>query len=262
MARGRGKLTPQDIEYMKIFSSNLNNLLEKNNIKQVELSQATQIPKSTLTGYVKGTSLPIPGNVQKIADFFNIKKSELDMRFDTAPTISFPTTSKDTTLSQITSISATLADFRQRKVLDYATAQKREQDSKIREDNVTYLSDYIEAKREGFVAAGTGQYVLDDHKEMVTIPSSILPKKSYDLMLQVKGDSMLPTFKDGEFVFVKKSTDIHNGQFGVFRINNESYIKKVYIENERLKLVSLNPSYPDLFFDETDDIELVGVVVM
>ncbi|WP_150818933.1 helix-turn-helix domain-containing protein, partial [Streptococcus pneumoniae] len=81
MARGRGKLTPQDKEDMKVFSANLNSILSDRNCKQAELSRATGIPPSTLTGYVKGTSLPIPGNVQKIADFFGVPKSVLDPRF-------------------------------------------------------------------------------------------------------------------------------------------------------------------------------------
>ena len=81
MARGRGKLTPQDIEAMKIFSNNLNRILSERNLKQIDLSRGTQIPPSTLTGYVKGTSLPIPGNVQKIADFLGILKSDIDPRF-------------------------------------------------------------------------------------------------------------------------------------------------------------------------------------
>lgn len=70
MARGRGNLTPADKEAAKEISNNINHLLESTNTKQVELSRGTGIPPSTLTGYVKGTSLPIPENVQKIADYF------------------------------------------------------------------------------------------------------------------------------------------------------------------------------------------------
>ena len=81
MARGRGKLTPQDIEYMKIISSNINRLLNEQNKKQVDIARGTKIPPSTITGYVKGTSLPIPGNVEKIADFFGVLKSDIDPRF-------------------------------------------------------------------------------------------------------------------------------------------------------------------------------------
>lgn len=81
MARGRGKNTPNDIEIMKRISININELLNRTRTKQVELSKHTGIPTSTLTGYVKGTSMPIPGNVQKIADFFNVEKSAVDPRF-------------------------------------------------------------------------------------------------------------------------------------------------------------------------------------
>ena len=83
MARGRGKLTPKDIETMKIISNNIHSLLTKTNTKQADLSRSTNIPASTITGYVKGTSLPIPGNIQKIADFFNVPKSAIDPRFET-----------------------------------------------------------------------------------------------------------------------------------------------------------------------------------
>lgn len=81
MARGRGKYTPNDIEIMKRISININELLNRTRTKQVELSKHTGIPTSTLTGYVKGTSMPNPGNVQKIADFFNVEKSAVDPRF-------------------------------------------------------------------------------------------------------------------------------------------------------------------------------------
>lgn len=81
MARGRGKYTPNDIEIMKRISVNINELLNRTRTKQVELSKSTGIPTSTLTGYVKGTSMPNPGNVQKIADFFNVEKSAVDPRF-------------------------------------------------------------------------------------------------------------------------------------------------------------------------------------
>lgn len=56
-------------------------MLNETSTKQVELSKATGIPPSTLTGYVKGTPLPIPCNVQKIADYFELMKSDIDPRF-------------------------------------------------------------------------------------------------------------------------------------------------------------------------------------
>lgn len=80
----RAKLTPQDEMNKKIIAENINSLLNRKNLKQVDLSNGTKIPRSTLTGYVKGTSLPTPGNVQKMADFFGVLKSQIDPRFKDA----------------------------------------------------------------------------------------------------------------------------------------------------------------------------------
>lgn len=79
----RTELTPKDIEYKKLISSRLQSLLSRNNTKQVDIHKATGIPASTLTGYFKGTTLPSPGNVQKLADFFGVVKSDIDPRFET-----------------------------------------------------------------------------------------------------------------------------------------------------------------------------------
>ncbi|HGF7676961.1 TPA: LexA family protein [Enterococcus faecium] len=81
----RGELTPQEIENRKKISANINKLIKEKNVSQVDIHNHTKIPKSTLTGYVKGTSTPNPGNVQKLADFFNVKKSEIDPRFKPLP---------------------------------------------------------------------------------------------------------------------------------------------------------------------------------
>lgn len=127
MARGRGKLTPQEIEALRFFSSKLNDLLNETSTKQVELSKATGIPPSTLTGYVKGTSLPIPGNVQKIADYFGLMKSDIDPRF--APRkkkheLKIPTSPL---VNKITKTVVELNVPRKQQVLDYATEQLKEQ---------------------------------------------------------------------------------------------------------------------------------------
>lgn len=75
------KNSPQDVKNREFFSENLNRIMRERNIRQVDLHNALDIPKSTLTGYVKGRSMPTAGNLQKLADFLNVKKSVLDPRF-------------------------------------------------------------------------------------------------------------------------------------------------------------------------------------
>ncbi|BET05952.1 hypothetical protein MASAN616_18150 [Streptococcus sp. SN-1] len=75
------KNSPQDLKNREFFSENLNRIMKEKNIRQVDLHNALGIPKSTLTGYVKGRSMPTAGNLQKLADFLHVKKSDLDPRF-------------------------------------------------------------------------------------------------------------------------------------------------------------------------------------
>lgn len=75
------KNSPQDIKNREIFSQNLNRIMKNKGIRQIDLHNNLGIPKSTITGYVKGYSMPTLGNIQKIADYLNVKKSDLDPRF-------------------------------------------------------------------------------------------------------------------------------------------------------------------------------------
>ena len=256
MARGRGKLTPQDKEDMKVFSANLNAILSDRNCKQVELSRATGIPASTLTGYVKGTSLPIPGNVQKIADYFGVLKSTLDPRFaseDSSIEIA-PTT------SPIQSIYDQLEPPRQGKVLTYAerqlNEQKNEEETKINEVSEViqlYSYDYYDHA----ASAGTGQYLNDVRVERIELPVDV----DADFVIPIKGDSMEPDYHDGDLVFIQTSVELNDGVIGVFNYNGEAYIKQLVIDKDQAYLHSLNPAYKDMPITPDTDFRIIGEVV-
>lgn len=78
---GRGNLTPQEIELKKTISSNLNTLLQVSKKKKVDINREVGIPKSTISDYFKGNSLPTKQNVKKLAEFFNVPDYEIDPRF-------------------------------------------------------------------------------------------------------------------------------------------------------------------------------------
>jgi len=257
MARGRGKLTPQDKEDMKVFSANLNSILSDRNCKQVELSRATGIPASTLTGYVKGTSLPIPGNVQKIADFFGIPKSVLDPRFATSDS---NTNEFSSNTSQIQSIYDELKPPRQNKVLTYAEKQLKEQrneeETKINEVSEAiqlYSYDYYDHP----ASAGTGQYLNDVRVERIELPVDI----DADFVIPIKGDSMEPDYHDGDLVFIQTSVDLNDGVIGVFNYNGDAYIKQLVIDENQAYLHSLNPAYKDMPITPETDFRIIGEVV-
>ena len=265
MARGRGKLTPQDKEDMKVFSANLNAILSDRNCKQVELSRATGIPASTLTGYVKGTSLPIPGNVQKIADYFGVLKSTLDPRFaseDSSIEIT-PTT------SPIQSIYDQLEPPRQRKVITYAEKLRDEQEkrrkTKINEVSEKVIDLYqVEVVSETAAACGFNYGFGYDDTDRETIEVDEQPPR-HDIATKVSGDSMQPDYQDGDILYlVDKGLTTYNGDLAVIAYGDRSYFKKIYTENGRLRLVSLNDKYEDIILDfppaEDTHIKIYAVV--
>lgn len=83
------KNSPQDIKNRQYFSDSLNRIMLEKGVRQIDLHNYTEIPKSTITGYVKGNSLPTAGNLQKIADFLGVKKSDLDLRFKPKEELTF-----------------------------------------------------------------------------------------------------------------------------------------------------------------------------
>lgn len=257
MARGRGKLTPQDKEDMKVFSANLNAILSDRNCKQVELSRATGIPASTLTGYVKGTSLPIPGNVQKIADHFGVLKSTLDPRFaseDSSIEIT-PTT------SPIQSIYDQLEPPGQRKVITYAEKLRDEQEkrrkAKINEVSEKVVQLYGYDYYDHATSAGTGQYLNEVRVEQIELPIDV----DADFVIPIKGDSMEPDYQDGDLVFIQTSVDLNDGVIGVFNYNGDAYIKQLVIDEDQAYLHSLNPEYKDMPITPETEFRIIGEVV-
>ncbi|HGO3345203.1 TPA: S24 family peptidase [Staphylococcus aureus] len=186
-----------------------------------------------------------------LAEYFNVKINDLYSESNT--------TYKDD--NDITSIYNKLTPPRQENVLNYANSQLDEQKSKG--DNVVDINSYKQDKTpvnvNGCVSAGVGERLHDEtlFTEMVKAP---VPP--HDLALKVNGDSMEPMFKDGEIIFVEKTHNIKNGQIGIFIIEEEAYVKKVFVEDDRLTLVSLNKEYRDLHFYRNESVRLVGKVIL
>lgn len=75
----RNQLSSFDKKLRKIISANLKKYTA--HLTQGQLSDMTNIPASTLSGYFAMRSTPNAGNVQKIADALHIDKSDIDPRF-------------------------------------------------------------------------------------------------------------------------------------------------------------------------------------
>lgn len=132
-----------------------------------------------------------------------------------------------------------LSASRQENAIHYATKQLEEQEAKP----ITLHS--VDAVTE--LAAGLG-YSYDDN-DIKTVQVENEPPR-YDVASIVNGDSMLPDYNNGDIVYLKDTGfSSYSGQVCAIAVNDKSYLKKVYTEDDCLRLVSINPKYSDIIID-------------
>lgn len=96
------------------------------------------------------------------------------------------------------------------------------------------------------VSAGSGIYLASEDKEPIKVKcNAITNKTSY--ALRISGDSMQPTYNNGDIVLVQSTTDISIGEIGIFVLDGEGYIKELG-DNE---LISHNKKYEPISLNDT-----------
>lgn len=104
-------------------------------------------------------------------------------------------------------------------------------------------------------SAGNGEYLFDDiPADLLSVPVDEVSSKA-DFVIGVNGDSMEPTFKDGDKVFVERCQIIETGEIGIFMIDNTCVIKEAGEDG----LISHNPNYDKIAGSES--IYCVGKVL-
>lgn len=228
----------------KIIAGNIKKYISQEKITQKQLAESIGLSPSTMSDYMNLRSNPSHGVIQKIADYFGVLKSDID------------TTYKE--LNDITTIYNQLEQPRQQKVYKYAKNQLDDQNKVVefatKETQQSYTVDCY-----GAVSAGTGEW-LD--QEQVTEVDYYGEVPAHDFAVTVNGDSMLPMFEDGQLIFVDEEHEARSGQVIIAQLNGESYVKKLVIDSNGYRLVSLNKAYEDIILQESDDFNIFGVVVL
>lgn len=222
-----------------------------NKMNQEELANKLNTTKQSISRYEKGIRKANQDILFQLCDIFNVSIDDF-----------FPTS--DVNFQQLDELIATfktLNSDRQIKVYDFATEQLKEQNNVVNfNDYIEEESDWYEVKFYGSVSAGTGLYLDDEQVETISFGADMIPTGT-DFCLKVNGDSMEPTFHNGDYVFIKRETEFRNGTIGAIIVNGEAYLKKIYITEDSIKLVSLNKKYKDITVTQDDTLKYVGTVV-
>ena len=105
-------------------------------------------------------------------------------------------------------------------------------------------------------SAGTGNFLDSEFAEELLVPESAEAEQA-DFVISVGGDSMEPTYHDGDKVFVEKCDSVDIGEVGIYVVNGEAYIK----EFGNHKLISYNEKYKPIPLTENDSVYCCGRVI-
>jgi repressor LexA len=109
----------------------------------------------------------------------------------------------------------------------------------------------------GSVAAGQPIYDPEDLGVYVESPVDA------DAAITIRGDSMIPTYQDGDLVYVKARPDVPEGTVAVVFLDDEATLKHVYKRPTGLTLWSDNTAYApmNIEFEDYNNVRIFGVPV-
>lgn len=201
------------------IGENIKRLRIMHGLSQKELAQIAGVSDKAVSTWENGTKEPRMGAVQKIADHFFLKKSNLiednGLEINITPVQSPAPTSDD--------LPANVFPIQTKKVPLLGT-----------------------------IAAGVPIYAdenFDGYRECTEDIDA-------DFCLKIQGDSMIGArINDGDIVFIKKQPDVDNGEIAAVLIEDEATLKRVYKEKDSLILQAENPKYAPIVYTAESYVE-------
>ncbi len=210
----------------------LYNSIQKSNLSYSELEKITGIAKSSIHRYATGQTQKIPLDaIEVLADALNVS-------------------------------AAWIMGWTDDETVEYSN--NKYQPPTVTDNHVTFPVI-------GEIAAGYDSIALEDWDgDTVDIPLSYLKGRTMEeyFVLRVKGDSMYPTYQEGDKVLILKSPTLeYSGQVGAILYDNEyASLKKIeFVQGEDwMRLVAINPNVaPKTVKDEElDHCKVIGIAKM
>lgn len=198
---------------MNTFSERLKNILNEKNITQSELSKITGIGKSSLTAYLKGEYNPKQDKIYKIAKALNVPVFYLT---------DWEEYDKKTNLSELKT-----------DIEIYSLLSKKFDDEET--SQISLIIDNFQK--------------LKDKKRLVDYSNNLLNADEYDLTAIIQDDSMKPEYNKGDRVYINFGYDFTIGDVYLIEYDNSTYIRKVFNDGYRVRLISLNDEYEPINID-------------
>lgn len=244
----------------------LRELMIKRNMKVADIAKKSELPYTSIKSILeRSTEKASYINICKICYALGITPDELERMANSEKTSS-PTFSQkeldiikkygDLDDNGRTHVDTVLDWETQRMELyKQALAEREQQKPQIVEIEKVAPPRYSIIYYQRLASAGTGEYLFNDiPTDIIEVLDTPIARRA-DFALGVNGNSMEPTYYDGDKVYVEITDEIPTGSIGIFTRGNECLIKELGTD----RLISHNKEYGDI--PAREDIKLVGLVL-
>ncbi|AGM98820.1 XRE family transcriptional regulator [Streptococcus iniae] len=216
----------------------LKKIRQEKKMSQEKLGNHLEVNKMTISNWEKGKNSPNQKHLSALVKLFSVSEDY----FDSEHQILMPY--KQLTIGN------------KEKVIHYSKKLLASQEKIVslpKENKKLYAYRVYES-----LSAGTGfSYFGDGNYDEVFYDEQL----DYDFASWVFGDSMEPTYLNGEVVLIRQENFDYDGAIYAVEWDGQTYIKKVYREEDGLRLVSLNKKYSDKFAPFDEDPRIIGKII-
>ena len=208
-----------------MFCNNrLKSLRTKQKVSQTAVAKHLGVTRAAYNSWEKGKYIPNKKNLDELALYFNVETTYFESEYE------------------IVNKYLQLNEINQKKLLTMA--------------NELYVSQLYKYQVHAKLSAGLGNFYYEDYEfDTVYFDKDI----SHDIASWIDGDSMEPKYHSGDVALIKKTGYDFDGLNYAVVYNEETYIKKVFLEENTVRLVSINDNYKDIIAP-IEEVNIVGVV--
>lgn len=204
---------------VKIFlNKRLKEIRESQGYSQTAIANQLGVTRSAYSNWELGKRKSNQNHLQDLAKLFKIKVTDF--------------IEKNSLLEKYSKLTST----NQKKLKYYVDKLLSDQQQK---EKILLLYS-IKALDNISLSAGTGEGFYDEYEAVEVFTNK---NYRYDVAIWIKGDSMEPIYHNGDVTLIQLGGFDYEGATYAISWNEQLYIKKVYLEYEGYRLVSLNKKY-------------------
>lgn len=217
-------------------------------LNQPQLAERIGLKKNAISNWEAGRSRPDINILPRLCEALQISISEF---FTGASQADAPSPAEHAHLRKYRSLSAY-----DRQNVDRLMESMLEMDAARLRDRCA--DTFLRIRRSELKAsAGIGLALDDTANANCAFIRSDARSRRADEIITVSGDSMEPTFRDGDDLLVEYAPSIAPGEIGVFVAAGEGFVKEFQPDG----LHSHNPAYPVRKFSDDDNVRCIGRVL-